>query len=117
MRERVLRIIDRYTRICVKPRFGRAAFAFSEAAVAHRHKAESGIDKHFERRRTLTQMKRIAVKIEEGRVAGACRVHPGLQSHFVGRLKKNVFHPAKTKCGRRRGHFHRKIHQVSLEGE
>ena len=38
-------------------------------------------------------MKRIAVKIEECRVAEACRVHPGLQSHVVRRLKKNSSTP------------------------
>jgi hypothetical protein len=70
-----------------------------DAAVAHRHQTESGIDKRFEPGRALPQMKRIAVKIEERRVAGACCVHPGLQSHFVRSLKKNVFHPLKTKRG------------------
>ena len=57
--------------------------------MAHRHQTESGIDKRFEPGRPLTQMKGVAVKIEDRRIAGARCVHPGLQSHFVGSLNKN----------------------------
>jgi hypothetical protein len=62
-------------------------------------------------------MNGIAVKIEERRIAGACCMHPGLQFYVVGSLKKNVFHPLKTKRGRRRDYFHGEIHETPLEDE